>query len=243
MEKCKVIIGIPTIDSSSYIYNSLMNIKKEIELLKIENDVELIICINGDYNNEKIKKEINRFNDNICILETPVKGKNNALNHLIKKAKLLKGDIIHFLDDDVILSEGSLNKNIETLLKYSEKYKTNEVLVGSNAIRIQETFFSKIKEYGLKGIYRYFLYQIFSLPFRKVNENPKFCIGSSLGGFLSFYPEYPDDSTGIADDGYIGNYYLINSSLYNKEVFPLIKLKDSIFYFKVSDSYFGLMSI
>lgn len=240
--KHKVIIGIPTMNSEMYIEKTLLELKKEILLLK-KYIVMLVICINGDnYIKINILKDIIKNITKIYPCEVKVLisnklGKNNALNKILKIAKKNKYDLIHFIDDDIRFKEGSIEENITLLIKKSEQYQTKYILTGSHFEGKKMSFKNQLKNFYLKGIWYYFFQKIIGLPFERIEENPKFCLGGAICGFLEIYPFYPNSDTGIADDGFIGNYFLINSNLTEKNICPLFKSKNSIMYFNLANNY------
>lgn len=237
----KVAIGIPTSNSHKYIYKNLNNIVNELRK-DILNKYELIVCLNGDKEQKRSREEIERFkNENRdvkCILVfTNKKGKNNALN-LIMDEVSKEVEIIHFLDDDIQVNIKSILININTLIRYRENYGI-PILVGSNLhVRNKKVseFSSNNKIIALK---KYILYNIFSVPFIKEAVTPKFCMGGSMCFFRKDFGEYPNDDTGIADDGYIGNYFAIRGKeFYLKEnKMNIIKPRDSVMYFTVPTRY------
>lgn len=238
-------IGIPTINSSRYIYKSLQRMKNEMFSLPDNITCELVVCLNGTKDGGKSESEIKRFmsdNPGLCskFIEVEEPGKNRALNAIIKYARLRESQILHFFDDNIYLKEGSLLVDIKTLLEAQEKMDT-PVLVGSNFIGIPrslEYFIDKEKSI-LKAIKCWALHNIFITPFRFNSDRPRFCIGQSLGAFTSTFPYYPDDNTGIADDGFICNYYALKGKelFLQKGINPIIKPQDSIVYFNVATSY------
>lgn len=237
MNKYKVIIGIPTFNSQNYISKNFETIQKEINLLS-NYEVIIFICINGD-NFELIKNEINNIKCSyeVRILYEKNSGKNNALNRILKESKKLNFDLIHFIDDDVDFKNGSILKNIECLIEKSKKYKTKYILVGSHFLGRKKTLQEQLNISKTLGIFNYLFQKIIVIPFEKQIENPNFCLGGAVCGFLEIYPFYPNSTTGIADDGYIGNYFLLHSPLTRLGCCPIFKHIDSVMYFNLANNY------
>ncbi len=241
----KILIGIPTIKSFSYIFVSLERIRKEIKLCPKQWDVVLVICLNGVDYGHKTENEIKRFfkyyNDiNHYILVENQFGKNNAINQIIKFAKKLKDvDIIHFFDDDVYLQSGSLMTNIEALIE-NEKKNHKPVLVGSAFIVINHSLSFFLSRYSFfEAIKKWIFYIIIIQPYLLNSERPRFCEGPSLGSYLKNIPILPDDSTGITDDSFFSNYFAIKGKNdYEKlGIFPTIKPSNSIAFVEVSSNF------
>lgn len=246
MEKCyQVAIGIPTMNSSMYIYNYLQTIADMMsnpETVSLQ--YQFYICLNGIDEGKKTEQEIQRF---ICdrpdvschLLLSKALGKNNALNIILDEASK-DCEIIHFLDDDVKLSNNAIVTNLLELIKKREEYEV-PILVGSNFFAVKHSFlyFLKRSHNPLTGIKEYLLNGIFSLPFEEESESPNFCLGGSLCFFINDFTKYPLDKSGIADDGYVGNYFAIKGKQFyfeNKKL-NIIKPFESKMYFEVATSY------
>ncbi|MCL2051016.1 MAG: glycosyltransferase family 2 protein [Lachnospiraceae bacterium] len=233
--KHKVAIGIPTTSSFDYIEATLEAVAAHIRPIASEYDIEIIIALNGGRKFYETKTKIINFKENnkdlsIHFIECVKQGKNNALNKILKYAE--NSDIIHFLDDDVILKEGTVKTNIKALIDSKREYRC-PVLVGSNfyAYDCGYKYFRNLG-YGIfTSLKRIFWYKLFSLPFEGESRQPKFCSGQSVCFFRKDFGYYPDDETGIADDGYIGNYFLIKNTAAK---INLVKPKNSIVYFKIA---------
>jgi len=225
-----ITIGIPTFNSGEYIYASLSRIQKEIMYRPLGIDQRIVVCINGTKDNSTTRQEIERFEREsatimIEVIEEERKGKNNALNRIIRHARLEHlCDIIYFFDDDVWPSKGSFATNIETLIKH-EKCHGLPVLVGSAMLAISHhpSHFIRLKKSLGKGLKAYFFHWVFTLPYRPDSERPKFCEGFSVGTFIRYIPYYPDDATGITDDTFLSNYFAsIGKEAYLSEGIPPI---------------------
>ncbi len=241
----RLVVGIPTISSSDYIYQSLVRYKKEINMLPAMFNTSVVICINGEDNNNTIENEVSKFavdqsNINVIILKRKEPGKNAALNLILEHARNLNCDIIHFLDDDVILKNGSLKLDIITLID-AQQNSSVPIMVGSNFYGIEQKLpdFINSDKNIISAIKNWILHKIFILPFRESADKTTFCIGQSLCAYMRYYPDYPDDATGIADDGFIGYYWAKKNKsviLYDKAN-PIIKPKDSVVYFRIAKTY------
>ena len=156
--------GIPTIESEFYIYSYLLKICQEIIYTKEKISsfrMILAICINGDdrgISSEilKLKKKYQSELEFVILFEKN-KGKNRALNKILNFSRKENAEIIHFLDDDVIIKKGSIAKNILELLKFNKAYNSKIVLVGSNFLGIKERFYDFIKNYKFSS-YSYFAF-------------------------------------------------------------------------------------
>lgn len=241
----QLVVGIPTIHSSRYIYHSLSSMAKEISRLPSTFQTTMVVCLNGTLDGGATAREIGRFISEqpglkVVLLELQEGGKNLALNHIVRYAKEEASDLLHFFDDDIDLKEGSLLINLTTLIEQEAKLGI-PVLVGSNFIGTARPWRELLSEQGnlFSALNSWVLQQVFLLPFQPHTDKPRFCLGGSLGAFTRDFPYYPDDDTGIADDGFIGNYYaLIGKELYEKTgVSSIIKPQGSEFYFQVATSY------
>lgn len=231
-------IGVPTTNSVSYIANTLDSVAQYTRCLEAPFNVKIFIALNGDENFIATKKIILMFikshaSTDITLIECPRAGKNNALNMILKAAA--NCEIMHFLDDDVLLSKDTLQLDVNNLIRYESMYDC-PVLVGSNAYAHKRSLkFYLLQDYkiipALKAVFwRY----IFSLPFEKGSEQPKFCLGGSVCFFIKDFPGYPPDDSGIADDGYIGNYFLTKKT--ENVLNNIIKPAGSEMYFEVAIS-------
>lgn len=242
----QVAIGIPTTNSHNYIFENLMMYLPHIKELNDHFIVKVFVALNGDENSdltkEQIRKALVEYDKNsveIVLLECVNSGKNNALNEILCTCrKSNEIDIIHFLDDDILLSDDTLICNVKTLI--NGKKKLNQpVLIGTNIYarkRELKHYYSKNKSLIISLKQAFFNY-IFSLPFEKSSEAPRFCMGGCLCFYIDDFGLYPSDDTGIADDGYIGNYFLLSAGKNNHPGSKnIIKPPESVAYFEVASS-------
>ncbi len=233
MNTFKILFAIPTINSYNYIVNTLKLLNKEKELFDCEkNVIDFAVCVNGDERLQTITT-INEYDRNIIIIETPIKGKNNALNELRNYAIDHAYDIIHFFDDDILaIKKGSIKENIRILLECSEKNK-KEVIVGSNFFARKSDYMRIANDIGyFKGFIAYLMQYIYELPYKEKSDINYFLSGVSICLWVRNCPVFPDDALGIADDSFLSNYFgLLNKP--NMKITNIIKPKDSIVYFLV----------
>lgn len=212
----KIIIGIPTINSSVYISETLKRILKEISFCPKHWDIGVVICVNGFDDNKKTVDMIRNFfeqHQEITghILTEKNVGKNNAMNKIISFARNLKNvEVVHFFDDDIVLQEKTLLVNIETLIKHENKFQ-KAALVGSAFIGIRYPFRFFLKRYSFfKAVLKWFIHNIIIQPYLLDSERPKFCEGPSFCCYLKYFPQLPADILGVTDDAFLSNFFVIN---------------------------------
>jgi hypothetical protein len=205
----------------------------------------LFICLNGTNDQGKTRDKIQQFMaDNrhldVKFIEAQGPGKNRALNVMVEYAKVNQFDILHFIDDDVFFKEGSLNVNVNVLIREQSQIDV-PIMVGSNFIGIERDFpyFRAMKNSAMRAIKPWLLHHILITPFKLQADKPRFCIGQSLGAFVSDYPYYPDDESGMLDDGFVGNYYALKGKeLFEKQGINVIfKPSNSLVYFNIPASF------
>lgn len=235
-KRFKVIIAIPTINCSFYIYNSLERIKNEVLYISEMFKIEIVIGLNGTNDQGESEREIKRFikdNENTPFLVTLLifkkAGKNITINKLVDYSKNTNADIIHFLDDDVMLKSGSLLHNLKALIQNQEETDL-PILVGSHFYVIPKrlSFYLRQNMGIRKGLLRYFWHCVFRVAFESEHDSPQFCSGQSLGMFVSKMPVIPGDDKGVMDDCYLSYYAYV----YGK----VIKPENSKVFFNVADS-------
>lgn len=219
----KIIFGITTYNSIDYALDNLSIIINEIVKTPYNNK-DIYISSNGMQNYYKIEKIVNELKKmyscaNIKLINLKKKGKNNALNAILKKAK--SDDICYFIDDDIAISSLTIESNIECLIK-NKIEREIPVIVGPNF---------KVIDNNLS------LFQkIISLPYLMTSKNSPFVMGGALTFYRKDFDFYPNDEN-IADDGYIGNYflkYLYDNNLTNERSNII---KDSYAYFQLSNNF------
>ncbi|QJC53594.1 glycosyltransferase family 2 protein [Paenibacillus albicereus] len=232
-------------DSSAYIADSLERIAQELAALSPRYRPVLIVGLNGTDDGGASRQAIREFyarHDEVDgeWLELPEAGKNAALNAIADRARSLGCAILHFLDDDIRLDKGSLELNLDALVR-EERRLGIPVLVGSNFVAEAKPLRQLREERGSwpKALWSGCLQQLFLLPFLPHTDKPEFCLGGSLGAFLRTFPRYPDDATGIADDGFIGNHYaLLGKERYEADgTSSIVKPAGSVFRFHVATGY------
>ncbi|MBK5275573.1 MAG: glycosyltransferase family 2 protein [Desulfuromonadales bacterium] len=240
-----VTIGIPTINSSNYIFSSLVRIKNEIAAVPENYICRLVVCVNGSQDEGKTRIEIERFKFNtsipLDIIEEGKAGKNNALNCIVSHARQQhRCDIIYFFDDDVAILDGSLGVNLTKIAEHEFHYGL-PVLVGSSMLGIQRSLrhFVRIRHSLIRGILSWSLHRLFIMPYLLGAEKPKFCEGLSLGTFLKYMPAYPDDETGITDDTFLSNFFACQGmkEYLNNGIPPIIKPPNSLAYVEITHNY------
>lgn len=216
-----VTIGIATINSSSYIYDSLLRVKEEIDFMPSGIKRELVICINGSEDNNQTVNEVTRFKTDypelsLKIINEPLPGKNKAINHITTYAqKTSRSDIIHFLDDDVKCQKGSLWADVKALIDH-RNVSDAPLLVGADfkGIKYPLNHFLKTTSNPFKAFRNWYWYSVFLAPFHPKAEMTPYCSGQFLGTFTDLMPSIPEGLQ-IADDAYMNNYF----ALLGKNVF------------------------
>lgn len=242
LEEVRLLIAIPTFNSSAYIYRSLDRLKSELTTLFSLARYEVALCLNGTFDNAASEREIKRFignNPDIpCTLHIVEQvGKNNAINFLSFYGKDNGFNVIQMLDDDTYLKEGSIVENLQVLLE-KESALNLSVLVGSHFYAFEKNFqfFLDRSNSTVEAIWHWFCHSIFITPFYEDSTKSKFCIGQSICASLDMFPEIPDR---VADDGFLCNYYLlINKQVYLDTGFvPILKPENSAVRFHVSSNF------
>lgn len=242
-----IVIGIPTTESSDYIYKSLVRIYDEI--LRCNDKIyhfRVVLCINGNHHDD-VAKEVYRFfrdyniaEEYYAVLVNQDAGKNNAVNRIVQYARNLGDiDIIHFFDDDVVLKRGSLSCNLKALITH-ERQHAEPALVGSAYIAEIFPFRHFLKLSNPLGAFmKWMFHRIISQPYRITAPRPKFCEGPSFCVYLKYMPSLPDDALGITDDAFLSNYFAIQGKEYYQKygVLPIIKPQESVSYIKLPLSY------
>ena len=241
-----ITIGIPTINSGHYIYSSLIRVQREIMHGPSVIVPRIVVCINGTRDYGRTRSEIERFKKDAAtipveVIEEEKQGKNCALNRIVSHARNEhQCDIIYFFDDDISPRDRSFEKNIITLINHEERHSL-PVLVGSAMLGIERSpgHFIKLKDSFIKGGIAWFLHRVFILPYQSDAERPKFCEGLSLGTFIRYMPDYPDDETGITDDTFLSNYFACQGreTYFNKGIPPIIKPPGSEVFVEISSNF------
>lgn len=130
MSKARVSVIVPA-------YNEEKTVADVISVLQKSTLIDEVICIN-DGSSDNTREILKQFEKNIVIIDLKKnQGKGNALAQGIKKAK---GDIVVFLDADLIsLSDKHIQLLIEPLLKHTHK-ATMGYMVG----KLNFSFFTEI---------------------------------------------------------------------------------------------------
>ncbi len=214
----KIIFGITTYNSMDFLYDNLKVLLKEICKLDKYNK-KVIISSNGEQNFQDVHKVINQLKETFEIIEikllnTKIKGKNNALNAILECCS--QDDICYFIDDDIDISYNTIQSNIECLIRYRNLYNI-PIIVGPN--------------FKMKQINYNLFQKIISIPYLEEAANSPFIMGGALTFYKRDFGYYPSDEN-IADDGYIGNYFL--KYLYDNEItiYSTNIIKDEYAYFK-----------
>ncbi len=243
--KYHIAVGVPIIESGGTIYSTLERYRREMLLVdSARYETTFVIALNGERSAEfdRVKGEIERFakahpHPALNLIEIPVAGKNAALNAILSFCKQKNFDVLHFLDDDVSFEPGSLQKNIETLVK-GKRESGAPLLAGSHFLALKQTFAELYaeKKSVIGALRAWFWVQIFSLPYQQKTKPPKFCSGASMAAFVKDLPEFPEE--GIADDVFLSNYFVvINRARIEAGGFePILKPADSKIYFRVATS-------
>jgi len=236
-----IVIGIATIKSSLYIFDSLKRISKEALPCLEKFNVSFVVCINGGDVKHETENEVRRFfscHKNITghVLIRKKAGKNNAMNDIISFARKMNDvNIVHFFDDDVSLKKGTLLVNIKTLMKH-EKENSTPVLVGSAFVVKRNILNFFLSRYSIfDAIVKWIFHVIITQPYLLKNERPKFCEGPSFCAYLKYLPKLPDDRLGVTDDAFLSNFFAVNGkNNFIKNGIPfIIKPKKSISYMKM----------
>lgn len=129
----KIVFGITTYNSLDFLYENLEVLFNEISKLHKYNK-KIIVSSNGNQNFKNIPVIIDQLKEmfdtiEIELLNTTVKGKNNALNAILQCCD--QDDICYFIDDDIDISYSTIQSNIECLIRYRVLYNI-PVIVGPN---------------------------------------------------------------------------------------------------------------
>lgn len=219
----KIIFGITTYDSIDFLYKNMKILLAEISKLDMYTK-KIIISSNGEQNYKKVPEIINQLKNmyntiEIELLNTTKKGKNNALNAILKCCE--QDEICYFIDDDIEISYTTIQSNIEYLIEHRKLYDI-PIIVGPN-------FKMKMNNFNM-------FQKLISIPYSKNAANSPFVMGGALTFYRKDFEYYPSDEN-IADDGYIGNYFL--RFLYDNNIdLPTTNImKDGYAYFKPCKTY------
>ncbi|OGI11178.1 MAG: hypothetical protein A2Y40_04855 [Candidatus Margulisbacteria bacterium GWF2_35_9] len=202
----KIAIGLPTMNSQGYIYNSLKKLQQELVLIPPNIKTSLVICLNGTNDNNATLNEIHKFTQEnkqfqINTIIRPQPGKNEAVNAIIDFNKKNGIDITHLVDDDVSFTTGSISNNVKLLVL--EQAKTKEpVMVGSHMKAYQYT----LKDYLLQekswvsALKKCFWHNVFRLPFDDQSEEWPFNSAQSLAMYTNNFITLPPSNSGSVDD-------------------------------------------
>ena len=219
----KIVFGITTYNSLDFLYENLEVLFNEISKLHKYNK-KIIVSSNGNQNFKNIPVIIDQLKEmfdtiEIELLNTTVKGKNNALNAILQCCD--QDDICYFIDDDIDISYSTIQSNIECLIRYRVLYNI-PVIVGPN-------FKMKQNNYNL-------FQRIISIPYLENAANSPFVMGGALTFYKKDFESYPTDEN-VADDGYIGNYFLKYLYDHNITQYSTNIIKDDYAYFKPCKTY------
>ena len=240
MHKYKIALCIPTTESSDYIAVTLRKLTPEINLITEKTfQVTLVVCVNGinaDLTADALASYQKKTLFDLIVLQSGSKGKNKAINAMVKYCKQYNYDILHFLDDDINVSAGSILANIRALID-SKDNTSIPTISGSNFYAKKHTFAYIAAQMPIsKAIVQYFLQEVYMVPFSKNSDINLFLSGQSMCVWAEQCPTLPDDSSGIADDAFLSNYYALQNKPYEKAS-NIIKVESSIIYFYVPYSF------
>ena len=187
------LITVVTTCSKRYIYQSLKAYRKELEILQqVYPLADILVVVNGNKDaNEAVTKAVVAA-DVKRIIQIDQPGKNNAINRAVSYAKHNGFDVIHLLDDDVELTQGSVLKNIATLYETQKKFGSKILVSGSHC----KVFPDRLPKTLGKRYFR----SLFSIPYNSsINEIPA-VPGQSICFFTNAVPKIP---LNVADDAFL----------------------------------------
>lgn len=239
-------IGIPTTDSSSFLWSSLERLGEQCAACPGSWAIDLVLCVNGARGAAAAITTAERFAQAhptlfVEIFSEPSAGKNNAMNAILQRlrARPIPPDLVFFFDDDVRLSPGTLRRNAEALLAYEDAHRGVPTLVGA-ALRVEPLRWEQARQRHAhvfsRALRAWLQHQVFAFPYREDAPIPRFCEGMALGARLAHFPGLPGSDSGIGDDVFLSNTFaLLGRSQVGEEGANLLKPPGSIGWVELSD--------
>jgi len=156
MNKFNLTIGIPTRNSENFLELTLKSVSAAVESLpKSKFDYEFIICLDHCTDNtkhvaKKAGRELKLSNFRITTNDSKVIGKAACLN---KMARIARGNILVFIDDDISLDKSVI---LDCL----------DALIDNNDIKIVFPI-SKSKNRSIRNPWRKFWHNVFKIKFEE----------------------------------------------------------------------------